>query len=181
VERYELYSDHVVDVLHRLQRVLTGDLGDVTIPDYIQRGIVEPARDVMQGPHEDIRISVLLPEGDRWHMAWSAGHSLDGQSHYNERIVDTLSRDPYESGESEYWPDVTADERFRVNPRSTRPFHSMLSEPIRNGGVVVGVLNVVSSIVDAFDPAEQRYVASLGSVIGVAVSVYVAQEEAGSE
>jgi hypothetical protein len=180
VERYELYTDHVADVLDRLQRVLVGDLEGVAIPDYIERGIVEPARDVLQGPHEDIRISVLLPQDDdRWRMAWAAGHSLDGRRKYNERITDTLSRDPYESGEAEYWPDVTIDDRFRPNPRSSRPFYSMLSQPLRAGDTIVGVLNVVSSVVDAFDAAEQRYVASLASVIGVALGVYLSQEDPG--
>lgn len=184
IQRYEVYTDHVADVLNRLQRVLNGELEGVSIPDYIQRGIIEPARDVMQGPHEDIRLSVLLPVGDRWRMAWSAGHSLDGQRMYNERIVDTLSREPYESGEPMYWSDVTADDRFRGNPQASRPFCSMLSGPIRNGNEVIGVLNVISSVKGAFDPAEQRYVASLGSVIGVAVSVFFAEgpdPRAGSE
>ena len=177
VERYEIYTEHVADVLDRLQRVLTGDLEGVAIPDYIQRGILAPARDVLQEPHDDIRISVLLAAGDRWRMVWAAGHSLDGQQAYNERIVDTLSREPYESGEREYWPDATKDDRFRPNPEAVRPFHSMLCEPIRSGSTVVGVLNVLSSSIDAFDPAEQSYIASLASVIGVAVSVHLGQED----
>jgi len=173
VDRYEIYTDHIADVLDRLQRVLSNELEGVTIPDYIERGIIGPARDVLQGPHEEIRISVLLPEGDRWRMVWCAGHSLDGQRNYNQRIADTLSRVAYEEDESQYWPDVTQDDRFRPNPQANRPFHSMLSHPIRNGAEVVGVLNVISSHVDAFDPAERGYLTSLASVIGVAVSVYL--------
>lgn len=174
VDRYELYTDHIADVLERLQRVLSNELEGVTIPDYIERGIISPARDVLQGPHEEIRISVLLPQDDRWRMVWCAGHSLDGQRNYNERIADTLSRVAYEEGDSQYWPDVTKDDRFRTNPQAQRPFHSMLSHPIRNGAEVVGVLNVISSHVDAFDPTERRYLTSLASVIGVAVSVHLA-------
>lgn len=173
VDRYELYTDHIADVLERLQRVLSGALEGVSIPDYIERGIISPARDVLQGPHEDIRISVLLANGDRWKMVWCAGHSLDGQRKYDQRIADTLSRVAYESDEAEYWADVHQDDRFTPNPMATRPFHTMLSCPIRNGADVVGVLNVVSSLKDAFDTAETQYLTSLASVIGVAVSVFL--------
>ena len=172
VDRYELYTDHVADVLDRLQRVLSNELEGVTISDYIERGIVSPARDVLQAPHEEIRISVLLPHGDRWRMAWCAGHSLDGQRNYHERIADTLSRVAYETDESQYWPNVTKDNRFRANPQAQHPFYSMLSHPIRNGTEVVGVLNVISSHIDAFDATERRYLTSLASVIGVAASAH---------
>lgn len=176
LERFELYTAHTADVLDRLQRVLAGELQGVSIPNYIERGILDPARDVLQGPHDDIRISVLLPQGDRWTMIWCAGHSLDGQKKYAAPIADTLSRVAYESGEATYWPDVTEDDRFSANPNATRPFHSMLSQPIMNGSHVVGVLNVISSVTDAFDPAEQQYLASLGSVIGVALGVHLEKE-----
>lgn len=182
VDRYEVYSDHVADVLDRMQRVVTGELEGVGIPDYIERGILAPARDVLQGPYEDIRISVLLAdENDRWHMIWAAGHSLDGQRKFNPKITDTLASVAYESGEPQYWPDVAQDDRFKPIPAATRPFHSMLSHPIRRGLDTVGVLNVVSSLADAFDPAEQRYLASLASVIGVAVGVHLASVHDGEE
>ena len=108
-------------------------------------------------------------------MVWAAGHSLEGQKAYNERIVDTLSRYPFESGQAEYWPDVTEDDRFQPNAQARRAFHSMICEPIRKGDTVVGVLNVVSGTVDSFDPAEQSYIAALSSVIGEAVGVYLSQ------
>jgi hypothetical protein len=79
VDRYELYTDHVADVLDHLQRVVAGELEGVSIPDFIQRGILAPARDVLQTPYEDIRISVLLPEEDRWLMAWAAGTASTGR------------------------------------------------------------------------------------------------------
>ena len=171
VDRYKVYSDHVADVLYRLQLVLTGELENVSISDYIERGIISPARDVLQeGVHEDIRISVLMPDGDRWRMEWCAGHSLEGKLNYNERIVDTLANVAYQSGEPQYWPDATRDVRFRPTATSARSFLSMLSHPIRVGAATVGVLNVISSLEDAFDQIEQSYVASVSSVIGVAVS-----------
>jgi hypothetical protein len=146
VDRYELYTDHIADVLDRLQRVLTGELEGVDIPDYIELGILAPARDVLQGAYDDIRISVLLMDGDRWRMVWAAGHSLDGQRKFNPKIADTLAGVVFESGEPQYWPDVEQDDRFKAVPAATRPFHSMLSHPIRNGVNTVGVLNVVSSM-----------------------------------
>ncbi len=178
--RFEVYMEHIADVLNRLQRVLAGDLDGVSIGDYIERGMIQPARDVLQrhNPEERVRLSVLLPdeEGERWRMAWSAGHSLDGQRAYNERIVDTLSRGPWESGQPEYWSDATQDERFRANPHASHPLRSMLCEPVKSGDTVLGVLNVISSEEGSFDPAEQRYVAALSSVIGVAVAAYLSQD-----
>ena len=81
LERYGLYSSHLAHVLDHLQRVISGDI-DVGIPEYISRGILEPARDVlMEDSDEDIRLSILLPEQDDcFVMTWSAGHDLESQS-----------------------------------------------------------------------------------------------------
>lgn len=79
LERYEVYSAHLAHVLDHLQRVISKDI-EVSIPDYIQRGILEPGRDVlMEDPEEDIRLSVLLPESSKFVMAWAAGHDLQSQ------------------------------------------------------------------------------------------------------
>lgn len=185
VVRYEEYSGHLTQALDALQRIVSNDI-DVPIPHYIEAGVLEPARDLMtEKPAEQVRLSVLLPDNslERWWMPWAAGHSVTGKAKYNERIVDTLSRHAYESGEVQVWPDVESDSGFRPNPNASHPIRAMMSLPLRRGGEVVGVFNVVSSEPDAFDPAEQTYVTSLAGVIAVAVGVFLKDqaEASGSE
>ena len=62
---------------------------------------------------------------------------------------------------------------FTPTPAATRPFRSMISLPIRNGEDILGVFNVISAEPNAFDPAEERYIASLGGVVNVAVSIFL--------
>lgn len=173
--RYETYTGHVAEVLDHLQRVVSGDL-DVPIPTYIERGILEPARNVL-APSENVRLSVLLPDDDCFVMAWAAGHSLPGQQKYRVPIKDTLSRIAYETGEAQSWSDAQDDDRFQQNPRATWPTRAMISIPLRRGESVIGVFNAIAAEPNAFDPAEERYLASLGSIISVAVSVWLDQQE----
>ena len=82
-----------------------------------------------------------------------------------------MSRFAFESGNAQSWDDVTAERMFTPNPEGTRPFRSMISLPIRNGEDILGVFNAISAEPYAFDPAEERYIASLGGVINVAVGI----------
>jgi putative methionine-R-sulfoxide reductase with GAF domain len=104
-------------------------------------------------------------------MVLAAGHSLAGREKYRERIVDTLSRFAYESGDPQSWDNVSEEPMFMPTPEATRPFRSMVSLPIRSGDDILGVFNVISAEPYAFDPAEERYIASLGGVINVAVGI----------
>lgn len=176
LERFEVYTAHIAEVLDHLQLVLSGNI-DVPIPVYIERGILEPARDVLAShPGAHVRLSVLLPDGDCFVMVWTAGHTLPGQSKYRVPIKDTLSRLAYESGEPQAWEDVTEDDRFEQNPKATHHTRSMISIPLRRGEDIIGVFNVIASEPEAFDPAEAQYLASLGSIISVAVSVSLERE-----
>lgn len=169
VERHEVYAAHVAEVLDHLQRVVSGDIA-VSIPVYIGRGILEPARDVLaHDASPDARLSVLLPDGDDFVMRWAAGHTLPGQTKYRVPIKDTLSRVAYESGELHIWDDVTTDDRFVASPGATRPVRAMISLPLRSGDRVIGVLNAIASQPGVFDPAEAQYLTSLASIISVAV------------
>jgi signal transduction protein with GAF and PtsI domain len=72
------------------------------------------------------------------------------------------------------WKDVTIEERsFKENPHATRRFKSMVSIPILIGDHAIGVFNVVTERVDAFDVADVNYLTSLGAVIQTAVGVAV--------
>ena len=134
LERFEVYTAHIAEVLDHLQRVLSPNI-DVPIPVYIERGILEPARDVLANhPDEHVRLSVLLPDGDCFVMVWAAGHTLPGRSNYRVPIKDTLSRLAYESGEPQTWQDVTEDDRFEQNPKATHPTRSSGSCQCACGG-----------------------------------------------
>jgi hypothetical protein len=173
LDRHEFYTEHIAKMLDQLQRVVARDI-EVPIPVYIERGILQPARDLlMKDPAADVRLSVLMPSGERWKMVFAAGHSVAGQTKYNERIADTLSRLPLETGETHKWSDVIEDDRFRLNPKATREIHAMISLPLWAGDNRVGVLNVVSSLPDLFDQAEFSYVESLASIVSVAISVHL--------
>jgi GAF domain-containing protein len=173
IERHETYSGHVAAALDALQRIVAGDIA-VPVPHYIEAGVLEPARDLMTAkPAEAVRLSVLLPDAraERWTMAWSAGHTVAGSAKYEERIVDTVSRHAFETGETQLWEDTASDRSFRQNPLASSPSRSMVSVPLRWGDATVGVFNVISSEPFAFDSAEQNYIDSLAAIISVAVGV----------
>lgn len=178
LERHDEYTRHVAVVLDNLQRVVAGALG-VDLREYIERGVLEPARDLLtQAPDDSIRLSVLVPEtpaGEHWRMVWSAGHSLAGREGYHEPIARTLSRYAYESGRPQKWDDVLEERGFEQNPAASAPTRSMLSLPVRVGEDVVGVFNVIAAQPHAFDPAEERYVASLGGAINIAVGYWLTE------
>lgn len=172
LQRHDEYTGHVVLVLDNLQRVVAGTLG-VDLREYIERGILEPARDLLtQTPEDAIRMSVLVPNDANWEMLWSAGHSLAGREGYSQPIARTLSRHAYESGEPQLWDDVLEERGFEQNPAASAPTRSMLSLPVLFGEDVVGVFNVIAARPHVFDPAEERYVASLGGAINIAVGYW---------
>jgi GAF domain-containing protein len=179
VSRHEVYAGHLAHVLDHLQRVISGDI-DVSIPEYIRRGILEPARDVlMEDPSEDVRLSILLPDDARsFFMAWAAGHDLESQTKYRVPIDKTLARIAFESGEAQAWDDATTDDRFEANPYATRPLRAMVSVPLRSGDRVVGVFNAIASEPNVFDSAEHSYLTALGGILNVTVSVWLDREEA---
>jgi GAF domain-containing protein len=179
LSRHENYTSHVAEVLDNLQRVIAGDLG-AAISDYIERGILEPAREyLMTDPSEHVRLAILTPREEdsaRWQMVLAAGHSLAGREKYHEPIVSTMSRYAFETGQPQSWDDVTAERAFAPTPLASRPFRSMISLPILAGDEILGVFNVISADAFAFDPAEERYIASLGGVINVAVGLWLKEQ-----
>lgn len=173
LDRHEIYTEHIAQVLDHLQRVVSGDI-EVPIPHYIERGIIGPARDLLlKYPEQDVRLSVLIASEDRWMMVFGAGHSVAGQTKYDARIADTLSRLAYESGETCRWDDVQEDDRYRSNPYATRPIRAMVSLPLRSREHCVGVLNIVASLPGVFDQAEYSYAEQLAAVVSVAMSVHI--------
>lgn len=182
--RHSEYSRHLQLSLDALQRVISGDV-DAEIPYFLEQAVLEPARRILgEKPAQEVRLSVLLPADNdplRWSMRWAAGHSMTGKLKYEVPIADTLARHAFESGEPQYWGDTEAQTEFRQNPAASAPTRSMVSLPIQEGDEVLGVFNAVSSERDAFDEAEQTFLASPAGVIAVAVSVWHQRPESSAD
>jgi len=70
------------------------------------------------------------------------------------------------SGEPVYVPDVWEDPRY---PGENAMSRSQLAVPLQTSGRVIGVLNVVSTKVDAFSQSEIRLLSTLAAQAGVAI------------
>jgi putative methionine-R-sulfoxide reductase with GAF domain len=176
LDRHDSYGTNICSIMDNFQRVLAGDIRGVTVPEFIERGILTAGRDVMQenGHAPDLRMSVLLAKDGNFTMGWASGHDIQSQKKYRQPIEKTVSRIAYEKKVMQVWKDVAAEERsFEENPHATRKFKSMASIPILIGDHSVGVFNVVTEQVDAFDVADVNYLTSLGAVIQTAVGVAV--------
>jgi GAF domain-containing protein len=164
------YSRHVYDALETLQKVLTGTIPGVTADTLIDQGILQPARDfLMQRPNEDVRLSILVTDGQDFVMPFSAGHSLESAQRFRLPIAASFSRSAYETGRIQWSGDLENDDRFTPHPRARpeRAYHSIISVPVRSGDHTVGVFNVLSTLKDAFAPADFLYVWVLGAIIDV--------------
>lgn len=176
LDRHESYGTNIDSIMDNFQRVLAGDIAGVTVSDFIERGILTAGRDVMQenGHASDLRMSVMLARDGCFTMWKASGHNLQSQQKYKQPVQKTVSKIAFEKKVSQVWKDVTAEERgFEKNPHATRTFKSMVSIPLLVGDHAVGVFNVVTAKVDAFDVADVNYMTSLGSVIQTAVGIAV--------
>jgi hypothetical protein len=174
LDRHDSYGENICSIMDNYQRVLAGDIKGVGVSEFIERGILTAGRDVMQenGHAQDLRMSVLMAHDGHFEMWWASGHSMQGQKKYKQPIAKTVSRIAYEKKAMQKWKDVTAEERdFEENPKATRKFKSMVSIPVLVGDSAMGVFNVVTERVDAFDAADVNYLTSLSAVIQTAVGV----------
>jgi GAF domain-containing protein len=162
------YADHLGDILYALQRVLAGMIPGVTVRDLIEDGILQPTRDLLRShQQEDVRLSIVEPDGDEFVMPFAAGHSLESQRRFRLRIEDSFSKWAYRNGLIYWSSDLANDERFTPHPRAAagRDYNSMISVPIRSEDEVVAVFNSIFTSTDAFDEAELIYVRLIGTVI----------------
>ena len=174
LDRHDSYGTNICSIMDNFQRLLAGELTGVSVPGFVERGILSAGRDVMQenGHAADLRMSVLLADGDQFKMYWASGHNLHSQKKYEQPIAKTVARIAYEKKVFQVWKDVTEEERgFHKNPHATRGFRAMVSIPILVGDRAVGVFNVVTERADAFDEADVNYLTSLGAVVQTAVGV----------
>ena len=99
-----------------------------------------------------------------------------------------VERDAFESGQtlaraalcshSTLHSDATdGDDRIRGGARAERALHSLIATPLRYGDEVLGVLEVCSSVHQAFDEIDERGVALIGNALGGALGRQIALDD----
>lgn len=176
VDLSQYYADHLYEVLETLQKVISQSIPDVSFSEFVQLGMLEPARQYLtQAPGEDIRLSVLVPDERHqdFRMEFAAGHRLESRHAFRLPIAGSFAGHAYSSGEIQWSNDVDTDPRWSKHPkaRPDRAYGSLVSVPIHVRDQAVGVLNVVSTYRDAFSPADRTYIELLGSILSVAWSL----------
>lgn len=98
LDRHDSYGTNICSIMDNFQRVLAGDIPGVTVPEFIERGILTAGRDVMQenGHASDLRMSVLLAKDGHFSMWKASGHNIQSQTKYRQPIEKTVSRIAYE-------------------------------------------------------------------------------------
>jgi GAF domain-containing protein len=170
------YANHLYEILSTLRRSMSGTIPGVHREDFIEHGVLEPARDLLrQTPGEDVRLSILVPNstGQEWEMRYAAGHSLESRQAFRLPIQTSFSRYAYETGELVWSNELSQDSRFMRHPqaRPGRDYESMISVPIRRGDQTIGVLNVISSEAEAFEDADRTYAKLIGAVVEIVLAL----------
>lgn len=180
LDRHDSYGRNICSVLDTFQKIVAKDI-EMSMGVFIEQGILIPGRDVMQenGRPSDLRMSVLIPAGDHFKMAWASGHSIEAKQKYEVPIAQTIARVAYERKAIQVWKNAPEEERgFVRNPKATRGFKSMVSIPLLLGDTPEGVFNVVTDREAAFDPADVNYLTSLGSIVQLAIGMAIDELDA---
>ncbi len=163
-------AQHVTDIILTLRKILDGQLTGVSFEEFVERGILEPARlGLATVPGEEVRLSVLEldPASDEFKMSYAAGHSV-GRTQEFQLSRGSMAGLAMQTGELQWTNDVNSDPRWQAHPEADprRSYKSLVAMPVESGGAVVAVLNVVSSSV--FLQSDLVYIELLGTVIGLA-------------
>lgn len=180
LDRHESYGSNLCSVLDTFQKIVAEDI-QLPMSTFIERGILIPARDVMQenGHPADLRMSVLLVSEGHFSMVWASGHNIESQKKFKVPVDKTISQVAYEKQAIQVWKNAPEEERsFERNPKATRGFKSMVSIPISKGDSTHGVFNVVTDEEDCFDPADVNYLTSLGAIIQLAFGLALTEIQA---
>lgn len=183
-ETRQLYTEHLRDALEDLRRLTAGELPSFQIRDYVENGLFQPAFRLLTRGRDrgDVRFSILHPDDDDPAVLTmqgseglypALGHSMEARQEFRIPIDDSFSGLTYRTGRLHDSNRLSEDERWRPHPRARpgREYESIVSVPLIWRGNTDGVLNVVATEPDAFDSADQTYIALLGSVIDVARSI----------
>lgn len=170
----KLYEEHVAQILETFQKVVAKGIPGVSLDTFIQRGILEPARDMLKrDPGNDIRLSVLVEDQGVYRMRYGVGHRLESVRRFRLAVEDSMAQKAVERNEPIVWQDLTMEPDYRPHPRSTRgrEIRGMIAQPIHVGETTVGVFNVVASCPNSFSEADINYAKIIGCIISAAMSV----------
>jgi GAF domain-containing protein len=162
------YGEHAIEILVACQRVVGGEIPGVTVKEWIEDGILEPARDLIRTRQTgDVRLSILVPARGVFTMGFGAGHTLASKTNFRLPIEQSFSKWAYRNGLIIWSNDLGADDRFRPHPRAAleRGYRSIISVPIRQGDEIVAVFNTICAPPNAFDDADLLYVRQIGAVV----------------
>jgi hypothetical protein len=178
---YETYAEHVRDALALLRQRIEGELPRISIRDFIEIAVFEPAHKLLLRDHTDaargdVRFSVLRAVGDDFVMANehgllpARGHRPESRQEFRLPIKDSFAGVAFNTGRVQSSNDLSNDERFKPHPKadSGREYQSMVSVPLWGSGEVDGVLNVLATRKNAFSPVDRTYITLLASVIDLA-------------
>lgn len=169
------HADHFGEMMLTLRELLGGTLLGVTFEEFIERGVLAPARfGLSRVPGEDIRLSVLaLDETQQeFRMLYEAGHR-PGRKHDFRLSMTTLAGHAYRSRELQWTNDIDKDQRWtrHEKARPDRAYGSLAAVPVIVGDDLVAILNVLSTKKGAFFRGDLTYIELLATVIGVAWTV----------
>jgi hypothetical protein len=83
------YSENLLSILYAFRQVVDGEIADVSVKEWIEAGILAPARDLIRERQTgDVRLSILMPLGDVFVMAFAAGHTLENKTKFRLSIDD---------------------------------------------------------------------------------------------
>jgi GAF domain-containing protein len=164
-------ADLIGEAILGLREIAAGHL-DVSFEEFIERGVLAPARfgiSALRG--EEIRLSVLKLDDktQTFQMLYESGHTLGRKANFSLPKT-SLAGHALESGNLQWTNNVDADARWNPHPlaSSNRRYRSLASMPIIVGGTAVAVLNVISSHKKAFLTGDLTYIELLGGFIGLA-------------
>jgi hypothetical protein len=166
--RTATYGNHVTEILYALERVLSDAIPNVDVENFIENGILTPARDyLMARQDDDVRLSILKADRPDFVMPFAAGHRIASKAQFRLPIAQSFSRWAYNEGLVYWSSDLENDDRYTRHPRADqeRDYQSIISVPIRSGAQTVAVFNTIFTPKNAFDDAELLYVRLLGAVI----------------
>ena len=172
---YDTYAEHIRDALADLRKGLAGELPALSLRDFVEGGLFEPAQRLLTrgGNRGEVRFSVLHVDREDFVMANAdglfpaLGHSPEGRQRFRLPIDESFSMHAFRQRRVFASGKLSEDERFRPHPDARRPYESIVSVPIWMDGDVDGVFNVVATKAHACSAIDRTYIILLGSVLDV--------------
>lgn len=169
------HADHLGEIILTLREILARKLVGVSFEDFVERGVLGPARfGLSRVRGEEIRASVLeLDEADQeFRMTYESGHSVGRKQNFRLGLA-SMAGHAQQTGDLQWTNNVERDERWTPHDkaRPERAYGSLAVAPIIVGDDVVALLSVLSTEKAAFFKGDLTYIELLATLIGLAWTV----------